>query len=219
MLHAARCYGVSAHGITLSRAQEQYAAELVAQAGFSDFCRVDLCDYRELCEGASYDKVVSVGMVEHVGKKRLPLYFRRAWDLLRPGGVFLNHGISLSAGEPPGFGEFISRYVFPEAEVVPIHETLAAAERSGFEVRDVESLREHYYLTLRHWGRRLDAQREKAVAVTDERTYRTWRLYLAGAAHQFKTGRLNVHQAVLSKPVNGQSQLPLTRSDWYDEAG
>lgn len=215
LLHAAGRYGVHAHGITLSRMQAEYAAERIRRAGLADRCRVDLCDYRELAGRPPYDKIVSVGMVEHVGHERLPSYFGHVWDLLRPGGVFLNHGISLSAVEPPGFGEFISRYVFPDAEVVPVHETLSAAERCGFEVRDVESLREHYYLTLRRWSERLDARREEAIALTDERTFRTWKLYLAGAAHHFNTGRLNVHQAVLVKSLDGRSELPLRRSDWY----
>ncbi len=98
---------------------------------------------------------------------------------------------------------------------MPIHVALRAAENAGFEVRDVESLREHYALTLHHWVRRLQARAEDARRVTDEVTYRIWRLYMAGCAHRFRTGRYNVYQTLLAKPQNGESGLPLTRSDWY----
>jgi len=135
--------------------------------------------------------------------------------LLRPGGVFLNHGIAYSATYRRRSPSFSDRYVFPDGELVPISTILRAAELSGFEVRDVESLREHYALTLRHWVRRLEARADQARSITDDATYRTWRLYMAGAAHGFRTGRLNVYQTLLAKPLHGESGLPLTREDWY----
>jgi len=162
-----------------------------------------------------YDKIVSVGMVEHVGEALLPEYFRRAWDLLRPGGVFLNHGIAYSATYRRQGASFTDRYVFPDGELLPISTSLRAAELSGFEVRDVESLREHYALTLHHWVRRLEAHAEEARRITDDTTYRIWRLYMAGAAHGFRSGRLNIYQTLLARPLHGQSGLPLTREDWY----
>ena len=110
---------------------------------------------------------------------------------------------------------FISRYVFPDGELVPIGTTIGAAEGRGFEVRDVESLREHYALTLGHWVRRLEARADEARRLTDETTYRVWRLYMSGSAHGFRTGRLNVYQTLLLKPDRGESGLPLTRADWY----
>jgi cyclopropane-fatty-acyl-phospholipid synthase len=216
IIHAARNYGVEALGITLSRPQAELANERIRRAGLSDRCRAEVRDYREMDETGGYDKLASVGMFEHVGEKLLPEYFTRAWRLLRPGGVFLNHGISWGFLPQAHRGaSFIERYVFPDGELVPLDATLRAAERSGFEVRDVESLREHYELTLKHWVRRLEEHRAKACRLTNELTYRIWRLYMAGSAHGFKTGRINVYQTLLAKPDKGESGLPLTRADWY----
>ena len=144
------------------------------------------------------------------------MYFRKAWTLLRPGGVFLNHGISWNAAFRPRKGPtFSDRYVFPNGDLLPLSVTLSAAERSGFEVRDVESLREHYALTLGHWVRRLEENLPEACRLAGETTCRIWRLYMAGSAHGFSTGKLNVYQALLVKPNDGRSGLPLTRCDWY----
>jgi cyclopropane-fatty-acyl-phospholipid synthase len=216
VMHAALLHGVDATGITLSRPQAELANERIRQAGVSDRCRVEVRDYRDVGETGVYDKLVSVGMFEHVGKGRLSEYFRRAFSLLRPGGVFLNHGIACNPAFPPIPGpSFADHYVFPDGELVPIGATLDAAEANGFEVRDVESLREHYVLTLLHWVRRLEARRDEACRAAGETTYRLWRLYMAGAAHKFRTGRNNVYQALLVKTDRGASGLPLTRSDWY----
>ncbi len=216
-LHASRRYGVRAVGITVSRPQADLANARIRDAGLSDRCRVEVRDYREMEEPGGFDKIASVGMFEHVGAARLPDYFRRAWRLLRPGGAFLNHGIASSRSVPPRRGpSFVDRYVFPDGELVPVSATLAAAEESGLEVRDVESLREHYVLTLRHWARRLVANRDRALLAAGETAYRVWRLYLAGSAYGFRIGRTSVFQALLSKPADrGASGLPLTRADWY----
>ncbi len=216
VIHAARKYGVQAHGITLSKPQADLANERIRRSGLSDRCRVDVSDYREIHEPESYDKLVSVGMFEHVGESRLKEYFQGAFRLLRPGGVFLNHGIACNSGFPPIPGpSFSDHYIFPDGELSPIGTTLRAAEAGGFEVRDVESLREHYVLTLQHWRRRLEDRREEICSVTDEKTYRLWRLYLAGAAHKFRVGQNSVHQVLFSKTSEGESGLPLTRGDWY----
>ncbi len=216
VIHAAQHYGVDALGITLSRPQAELANERIRQAGLGDRCRVEVRDYRELDEPEGFDKLVSVGMFEHVGEALLPVYFRQAWRLLRPGGAFLNHGIARRATDPlPKGPTFSDRYVFPDGELVPINVTLHHAEEAGFEVRDVESLREHYALTLRHWVRRLEAHHEQALQVVDEPTYRVWRLFMSGSAYGFSVGRLNVYQALLVKPDQGDSRLPLTRADWY----
>ncbi|HEX4919264.1 MAG TPA: class I SAM-dependent methyltransferase, partial [Candidatus Bathyarchaeia archaeon] len=161
------------------------------------------------------DKIVSVGMFEHVGEALLPEYFQRAWDLLRSGGVFLNQGIAQSAIYRRRGASFTDRYVFPDGDLVPLSTSLRAAELAGFEVRDVESLREHYPLTPQHWVRRLESRAAEARRVTNDTIYRIWRLYMAGSAHAFRTGRLKIYQTLLSKPSLGRSDLPRTRDDWH----
>ena len=215
VIHAAAQYGAHALGVTLSTRQAQVAQQRIRDAGVEDRCRVEVCDYRDLESGHQYDKVVSVGMFEHVGKALLPEYFGRAWQLLRPGGAFLNHGIAVPSHDRPNGSSFIDSYVFPDGELVPLNTSLGAAERAGFEVRDVESLREHYALTLRQWVHRLEAHAEDARRITNDTTYRIWRLYMAASAHRFRSGRLNLYQMLLAKPLHGESGMPLTRADWY----
>jgi cyclopropane-fatty-acyl-phospholipid synthase len=219
LIHAAREYGVQALGITLSENQAKLANDRIAKAGLRNQCRAEVADYRELDPESGFDKIVSVGMVEHVGESQLPVYFRQAWQLLRPGGVFLNHGIANRPIDPiPKGPTFVSRYVFPDGELVPISVTLRYAEDVGFEVRDVESLREHYTLTLRQWARRLELHRTDALKIVEEPIYRIWQLFLHGSAHAFAAGLLNVYQSLLVKPDTGRSGLPLTRADWYQPA-
>lgn len=216
ILHAARHYGVRALGITLSERQLEFARNRIHQEGLSELCEVRLLDYRELEESAAFDKLVSVGMVEHVGEAKLPEYFERAFRLLRPGGVFLNHGIGTAGNRPkqeqPSFTDV---YVFPDGELVPISAMLHEAETAGFEVRDVENLREHYALTLDRWLHRLEAHSTEARQIAGETKYRIWRLYLAGSAHYFRTAKLDIYQSLLVKDDSGRSGLPLTRTDWY----
>jgi cyclopropane-fatty-acyl-phospholipid synthase len=216
VLYAAQHYGVDAYGITLSEPQAELAQQRIQQAGLAEHCRVEVRDYRDVNQPGSFDKIVSVGMFEHVGEALLPVYFKQAWSVLRPGGVFLNHGIASNMSIPSlEKDSFARHHVFPDGELVPINATLRAAESSGFEVRDVESLREHYTLTLRHWVRRLEGHADEARKLTDDVTYRTWRLYMSGAAHRFQVGSSNIYQALLAKPAHGESGLPLTRADWY----
>lgn len=220
VMYAAQHYGVDATGITLSQPQAELANQRIAAANLSDRCRVEVRDYRQVPPGEpeGYAALVSVGMFEHVGATLLPAYFAQAWQLLKPGGVFLNHGIASRATDKSQSGpSFSNTYVFPDGELTPINVTLRAAEESGFEVRDVESLREHYALTLRHWVRRLETQHDQALQFVDEPTYRVWRLFMAGSAYGFATGRLNVYQTLLVKPDRqGRSGLSLTRADWYE---
>ena len=217
VIHAARHHGVGATGITLSQPQADLANERIASEGLADRARVRVQDYRELDAPGAFDALVSVGMFEHVGRALLPTYFRQAWQSLRSGGVFLNHSIANRADVPLARGKtFSNTYVFPDSELVPINTSLHAAEEVGFEVRDVESLREHYALTLRQWVRRLVAHHKEALQFVDEPTYRVWRLFMSGSAHDFTVGRLNVYQALLLKPgLGGESGLPLSRADWY----
>jgi cyclopropane-fatty-acyl-phospholipid synthase len=216
ILHAASRYGVRARGITLSEPQAQCANDRIREAGLAGSCTAEIMDYREIKDWGGYDKLVSVGMFEHVGVAKLRDYFDIAWRLLKPGGVFLNHGIAYGPGvKDKNQSPFIQKYVFPDGELVPVTVALGASEDAGFEIRDVESLREHYALTLRHWVHRLEGNYERALRTAGEAMYRIWRLYMSGAAHYFATGRLNVYQTLLVKPNRGVSGLPLTRSDLY----
>jgi cyclopropane-fatty-acyl-phospholipid synthase len=215
ILHAVKNYGVHASGITLSQQQLEYASERIQREGLSDRCQVSLADYRDF-EAAPYDKIASIGMVEHVGESNLEEYFRCAYRLLRAGGAFLNHGIGVpeSRRKPPK-PNFTDLYVFPDGELLPISVPTHFAERAGFEVRDVENLREHYALTLRYWVRSLIDRREEIRRLVDEIVYRIWKLQMAGSAYYFETGRLELYQTLLVKTDQGRSGLPLTRADWY----
>jgi cyclopropane-fatty-acyl-phospholipid synthase len=209
LIYAAQHYGVEADGITLSPQQAKLARERIKEAGLEDRCHVEICDYRDVNQPQGYDKLVSVSMAEHIGKALLPTYFKHAWELLRPGGVFLNHGINVHSTAPTIGREFIHRYVAPDGELVPLSTTLRAAEASGLEVRDVESLREHYVYTLRHWLRRLDEHADEAKRIAGEMTYRIWRLFVSLGLHEFEVGRGNLYQTLLVKADMGRSGLPL----------
>ena len=224
LIHAAANYGVHATGITLSQAQADLARKRIAAAGLSSVCHVELRDYRDLGTEPEYDRIASVGMMEHVGYERLPAYFDSAFRVLLPGGVFLNHTIIRDGHRPPETrrrqlksrlwkrDEFIHRYVFPDGRLVPLARVVDCAEQTGFEVRDVEALREHYAMTLRHWLRRLESHGSEAVSLVGERKYRTWRLYLLAAINGFRSGRNNIVQVLLAKcDSSGSSGIPLTR--------
>jgi cyclopropane-fatty-acyl-phospholipid synthase len=216
VMHAAQRYGVQAAGITITPEQARWANERIRVLGLEKVCQVRLGDYREVSEKHAYDKLACVGFLEHVGEALYPAFFRQAWELLRPGGVFLNHAIVLRATKPIPVGwTFIYRYVFPETELAPVSTSLQAAEAVGWEVRDVESLREHYALTLRHWLHRLEARATEAHQHVDDFTYRVFRLYMAGSAFGFTIGQPSIYQSLLVKPLEGASGQPLTRADWY----
>lgn len=200
IIHAAENYGAEATGITLSEAQEALAKERIQAAGLADRCHVQRLDYRDVEKLGSCDKLVSIGMVEHVGESNLPEYFQRAFNALRPGGLFLCSGIGIptsrAQSDEPAFTDV---YVFPDGELVPISTTLANAESAGFEVREVENWREHYALTTRHWLRRLEAHASEAREIAGEERYRIWRLYLAGSTYYFQKSWLDLYQTLLRK--------------------
>jgi cyclopropane-fatty-acyl-phospholipid synthase len=211
VIHAARHHGVRATGVTVSRRQVETARQRVADAGLSSQVEIRLLDYRDVADGP-YDAISSIGMYEHVGLSQLEDYLSRLHDLLPPEGRLLNHGIT----HPPsikGFthDSFLDRYVFPDGELHEMGAVASAAQRCGFEVRDVESLREHYARTLRLWVANLDQHWEKAVALVGEGRARVWRLYMAGAALSFEAGRTNIHQVLAVRPDTGCSGLPATR--------
>jgi cyclopropane-fatty-acyl-phospholipid synthase len=219
IIHAANNYGVEAVGLTVSPEQAQVARQRIRQAGLEQRCRVEVKDFFEWFEPQGFDRVSSVGAAEHVPQSRFEEYFKLAFTSLRPGGQFLHHAISNTPSAPPRPGRsFNHRYVFPDHYLASIGETLTAAETVGFEIRDVESLREHYFLTLKHWLRRFEAAEEELKRLIDEVSYRVFRLYLAGTAYEFQCGRVNLHQSLLVKPIGGKSGLPLTRHDWYRPA-
>jgi cyclopropane-fatty-acyl-phospholipid synthase len=217
VIHAARHYGVHAHGVTLSRYQLAMAQQRIDEAGLRDRVTVELCDYRDLQGVATYDKVSSVGMFEHVGLKNLPVYFTMVQRLLKPAGLFLNHGIThFSEGWTKTLStEFINRYVFPDGQLTTIGNVQRAMEHADFEIADVESLRPHYALTLRHWVSRLEQHHERALHHVSESTYRIWRLYMSTCALEFESGEIGVYQVLASKRNGGLTSLPLTRRQLY----
>lgn len=216
VIRAAQHFGAHALGVTLSKLQHDEANRRIAEAGVGDRVRVELRDYRDL-RGEKFDKIVSVGMVEHVGRERLGEYFRTAYDALPPGGLFLNHGIATQSRDGKGLraSGFIDRYVFPDGDLLNIDAMLRSAEGAGFEVRDVENLREHYALTLRAWCDNLTAHRDAVLAATDERTFRIWKIYMAGSARNFWRGKMGLFQTLLAKLDRGPAKTPLTRRDLY----
>lgn len=218
--HAAREHGVQVHGITLSREQLEGARARVAAEGLADQVTLELLDYRDLPDDGRYDKVVSVGMFEHVGLANLPLYFRTLFNAVRPGGLVLNHGITALHADGRavghGGGDFIDRYVFPHGELP--HLSLAVAEMSaaGLEVVDVESLRRHYARTLDFWSAALEARLEEAARLVPAEALRIWRLYLPGCAYAFRKNWVNIHQLLAARPhADGRIELPWSRGDIY----
>ncbi|MBI1174347.1 MAG: methyltransferase domain-containing protein [Sideroxydans sp.] len=214
VIWAARHYGVTAHGITLSHNQYAYAVRRVRELGLDGQVTVELRDYRDLEGEGIYDKVSSVGMFEHVGLRNLPRYFTAVHRLLRDGGLFLNHGITQDEeGGTSTIGfRFINKYVFPDGELDWISNIQVVMERGAFEIHDVESLRAHYALTLRHWVGRLEAHHQEALAFVPEAVYRIWRMYMAGCARQFENGEMGVYQILAVKRNRRPLALPLTRS-------
>ena len=218
VIHAAQRYGVRAHGVTLSPQQLKLARERIAWAGLEDRVSVELLDYRDLQGESVYDKVASVGMFEHVGLKNLPVYFSTVHRLLKPHGLFLNHGITHDADgwEKSLSTEFINRYVFPDGQLDNISNVQHVMERARFEIADVEALRPHYALTLRQWVASLERNRARALQYVNEATYRVWRLYMAACALEFEEGGIGIYQVLAGKRAAGNLPLPLTRRYLYD---
>lgn len=219
VIRAAELHGVSALGLTLSKTQHAYANRQIREKGLEGRCRVELRDYRFLDNDQRFDKIVSVGMYEHVGSRNLNAYFKKVFELLRPEGLFVNHGITRR--RHPDWRKasealFVDRYIFPGSEIHPASRVMAGMEGAGFEVFDVESLRRHYARTIRHWVARLEANSDEARRIVPEPVYRAWLIYMAGCALTFEEGYLNVHQAVGAKTMDyGGSAIPMTRHHLY----
>ncbi|HEX9531048.1 MAG TPA: cyclopropane-fatty-acyl-phospholipid synthase family protein, partial [Acidimicrobiales bacterium] len=212
VLHAAARHGIAALGVTLSRPQEELARKRAAESGLDGQVEIRLQDYRDLA--GSYDAVSSIGMFEHVGRARTAEYFTTLAALLRPGGRLLNHAISTPEGASFDRRSFVARYVFPDGELQDVGSVCLGMQKAGLEVRDVECLREHYALTLRHWAANLEANWDAAVALVGERRARVWRLYMTGSAVSFEEGEISVHQVLGVKPDQGASGMALTRRAW-----
>lgn len=216
ILHATRHYGVQAVGVTLSPRQAEVARDRIRQHALESRCQVEVANFLDYDPAEPFDRIASIGSVEHVPSGLFGSYFDHAYRLLRPGGQMLNHGITRSPTMPDRPGDsFMDKYVFPDHHLATIGRTVTTAEAAGFEVRDVESLREHYARTLEHWLARLEVAQAEVIRWSDPLTYRVFRLYLAGSAHEFRIGRLGLHQTLLIKPDGGGSGLPWRRADWY----
>ena len=209
-LHAAQRYGADVVGVTLSAPQAVLARERVAAAGLDDRVEIRVQDYRDVADGP-FDAISSIGMAEHVGAARMPGYVATLRDLLRPGGRLLNHAIAENARAPRS-DTFVTRFVFPDGELLSLAATVAALEDGGLEVLDVEALRRHYALTLRAWVERLEKHWDAAVAAGGEGRARTWRLYMAASALAFESGRLGVDQVLARRP--GGEDPPLRLRSW-----
>jgi cyclopropane-fatty-acyl-phospholipid synthase len=223
-IHAAQRYGVRVVGITLSQNQHALAVERVRAAGLADRIEIRLQDYRDLAEPEGFDKISSIGMFEHVGLKNLGEYFAIVRRLLKPDGLAMNHGITSSDVDSRsvglGAGEFIDRYVFPDGELPHVALAIRELSGAGLELVDAESLRRHYALTLRHWSANFERHRGEMERLAGEKRARIWRVYLAGCAHAFAVGWINIYQLLAVRSEAGSSPLPLTRDYMYrDPAG
>jgi cyclopropane-fatty-acyl-phospholipid synthase len=220
--HAVQRYGVGGLGITLSEHQLAAARGRLATLPPHQM-KVRAADYRQLGDEPPFDKVASVGMMEHVGSERLDAYFEAMFHATRPGGLFLNHAIAALPNHRKTIpwlsregGGFIRRYIFPDSELIPVARVTEAAEKAGFEVRDLESLREHYADTTAQWLHRLEQGFHEAVRLVGEERARAWRLYLASSSLAFRLGEISVFQLLLVRPGEaGRAPVPRTRERWY----
>jgi len=213
-IHAASHHDVDVVGVTISDEQAARARERVADAGLSDRVEIRIQDYREIADGP-YDAISSIGMAEHVGLKNLPTYYSQLHTLLRPGGRLLNHAIASVGGTKLGRRQFVYRYVFPDGELVDVGVNAVKMQKAGFEVRDVEDLREHYARTLANWIANLEDNWDAAVDLVGEGRARVWRLYMSGSFNGFSDGGLQIYQTLGVKPfADGKSGMPPTRDAW-----
>jgi cyclopropane-fatty-acyl-phospholipid synthase len=218
--HAAKNYGVTAHGITLSENQLRFAREKVKRLGLEDRVTVELKDYSAVT--GEFDKIASIGMYEHIGLKNIPAYMKKMQSLLARDGLFLNHAISRRAPKESWLKRrmrpeqrAIAKYIFPGGELDDIGHSLVAMERAGFEVQDVEAWRLHYARTCKLWCERLTANKEQAIQFVGEEKYRIWVAYLAGVSLAFSRGTLRIFQTLVSKNAKRAPAIPPTRADLY----
>ncbi|MFI0981406.1 class I SAM-dependent methyltransferase [Streptomyces sp. NPDC021093] len=216
-IHAARTYGVHVTGVTLSTEQAAFARKRIAEEGLADRIEIRVQDYRDVRDGP-YDAISSIGMAEHVGAVQYAEYAADLYALLKPGGRLLNHQIARRPIADEGayhVDEFIDSYVFPDGELAPVGRTAGLLEEAGFEVRDLESIREHYALTLRHWVANLEKHRDAALRMVTPGRARVWRLYMAASALSFEHNKIGVNQILAVRPTDsGASGMPLRSRVW-----
>lgn len=220
IFNAVENYGVKALGVTLSQNQHDYVASEIKRRGLQDRMEVRLMDYRDVPEDQPYDKIASVGMFEHVGRRHLPTYFAKIYRLLRPGGLVMNHGITSVAlnadGLGSGIGDFIEDYVFPGGELQHASTVIGELAAAGLEPLDAENLRPHYGRTLWHWVEKLEANPQRAIELVGEHKYRIWRIYMAGSAYAFDNNWLALFQILGGRPAeDGRQEYPFTRKHVY----
>ena len=212
--HAVKNYGVIAHGITISDDQASLAQERIHEMGLEGRCTVEVRDFRDIPQTEYYDKVAAVGIAEHLGTRLLPPYFEKIWQVLRPGGVLMNHAISADVNSRDHEQGFLND-LFPDTELVSLQTIVGYAADVGFEVHDVESLREHYYMTVLRWLERLEANEDRIIKQFGKPLYRSSRLGLLGGAYSFIARHSNLYQIVLSKAEGFNANIQLSRADWY----
>ena len=213
-IHAAATYGVDVVGVTISEEQAALARQRVSDAGLADRVEIRVQDYREVPDGP-FDAISSIGMAEHVGKKNMDRYFEQLYELVRPGGRVLNHAIASVGGSTMGGRHFMHRYVFPDGELLDLGDTVLSLEGAGFEVRDVENLREHYATTLRHWVGNLEDHWDEAVALVGEGRCRVWQLYMSASVNGFDDAGVQLYQTLgVRNHDGGRSDMPPTRAAW-----
>jgi len=228
LLWAAEHYGVEAVGITLSKNQHAHVNRLIQEKGLGGRVQMHLMDYRDLPEDRPFDRIASVGMFEHVGRANMVAYFDKIRRLLRPGGLVMNHGITAGGlynrQLGGGMGDFIEKYIFPGGELLHVSKVAETLSAGGLELLDVENLRPHYARTLWAWSDGLERQLDAARAVTNERTVRAYRLYLAGCAMSFERGWISLYQLLGARPTGreadgtmrgAQSDFPFNREYMY----
>ncbi|WP_244815288.1 cyclopropane-fatty-acyl-phospholipid synthase family protein [Caballeronia sp. Lep1P3] len=219
VIRAAQKFGAQCVGITLSENQFKLATQRVKDAGLEDKIEIRLQDYRDV--PGQFDRITSVGMFEHVGRKNLPDYFAKVRELLVDDGIAMNHGITSSDAESGetslGGGEFIDKYVFPDGELPHISLALESMQRGGLEAVDVESLRRHYAHTLGIWAERFEANAEEARKLVDDEKFRIWRVYLAGCAYAFENDDVSIYQVICRKAGRSAKTLPWSRRYIYEK--
>ncbi len=212
LIEAAKTYGIKGVGITLSEQQYKGFKERIKAEGLEDYLQVELMDYRELrVSDLKFDRVVSVGMLEHVGRENYDLFFKSVDAVLKPEGLFLLHYIS-AYGEYPG-DAWIKKYIFPGGVIPSLREIIHLSADYKYYVQDVESLRRHYVKTLLSWYERFEAHLPEVRKLFDERFIRMWQMYLCSCAASFNNGVIDLHQILFTKGVN--NQLPMTREYLY----